>query len=107
MRLIRCLLYGFVDYCGKGTKSFNDLTGHQDLEVHTATYGPEIDQSQHEKSFNHIIKAYTNAVMLVFQSLGYNQPRSQGISLANLDKLTGSKNTLYSLAVALVGKKEI
>ena len=37
--LIRCLLYGFVGYSGKRTKSFNDLlTGYQELEVCMATY---------------------------------------------------------------------
>ena len=34
-----------LDYSGKGTKSFDTLTGDQELEVRTATYGPEIDQS--------------------------------------------------------------
>ena len=43
-RLIRCLLHGFVDYSGKRTKSFDVLTRDQELEVRTATYGPEIDQ---------------------------------------------------------------
>ena len=48
-RLIRCLLYGFVDYSGFETVI-------ERLEVRTATYGPEIDQSQHSKSVSHIIK---------------------------------------------------
>ena len=39
-----------LDYSGKGTKSFDILTGDQELEVCMATYGPEIDQSQHAKS---------------------------------------------------------
>ena len=47
------VLYGFVDYSGKGMKSFDVLTGDQskELEVRTVTYmyGPEIDQSQHTK----------------------------------------------------------
>ena len=30
--------------------------GDRELEVRTATYGPGIDQSQHAKSVNHIIK---------------------------------------------------
>ena len=55
-RLIRCLLYGLVDYSGKGTKSFDVLTGDQELEVCTATYAPEIDQSQHTKPVSHMIK---------------------------------------------------
>ena len=55
MRLIRCLLYGFVDYnSGKRMKSFDVLTGDQELEVRMATYGPEINQSQHAKSVSHI-----------------------------------------------------
>ena len=37
-RLITCLLYGFVNYFGKGTKLFDILTGIQELEVCTATY---------------------------------------------------------------------
>ena len=57
-RLRRCLLYGFVYYSGKGTKSFDVLTGDQELEVCTVTYGPEIDQSQHAKSVSHVINHY-------------------------------------------------
>ena len=53
-----CLLYGLVDYCGKGTKLFDVLSGDQELEVHTAAYGSEIDQSQHAKSVDHIINHY-------------------------------------------------
>ena len=52
-RLIRCLLYGFVNYSGQRTKSFDVLTSDQELEVRT--YVPEIDQSQHPKSVSHII----------------------------------------------------
>ena len=33
-------------------KSFDVLTGDQELQGRTATYGPEIDQSQHTKSRN-------------------------------------------------------
>ena len=56
-RLIRCLLYGFqfVDYFGKEKKSFDVLTGDQVLDVRTATYRPEIDQSEHPKSVSHIV----------------------------------------------------
>ena len=36
-------------------KSFDILTSNQEQEVRTATYGPEIDQSQHAKSVSHII----------------------------------------------------
>ena len=39
----------------KGTKSYDVLNGDQELEVRRATYGPEIDQSQHAKSVSHII----------------------------------------------------
>ena len=35
-------------------KSFDNLTGDQELEVHTVTYGREIDQSHHAKSISHI-----------------------------------------------------
>ena len=52
-----CILR-FVDYCGKGTKLFDVLTGDQELEIHTATYRPEIDQSRHAKSVGHIINHY-------------------------------------------------
>ena len=45
-----CRIYISLDYSGKGTKSFDVLTGDQELEVRTATYGPEIDQSQRAKS---------------------------------------------------------
>ena len=34
---------------------FRFWKGDRELEVHTATYGPGIDQSQHAKSFSHII----------------------------------------------------
>ena len=50
------MLYGFVDYFGKGAKLFDVLTGGQELEVRRATYGPGIDKSQHAKSVSHIIK---------------------------------------------------
>ena len=33
--------------------SFAVLTSDQELEVRTATYGPEIDQSLHAKSVSH------------------------------------------------------
>ena len=52
MRLIRCLLYGFVNDSGKGMCSFDIF---RELEFHTATYEPEIDQSQHMKSVSHVI----------------------------------------------------
>ena len=51
MRLI------FIYYINKMfiiMKSFDNLTGDQELEVHTATYGREIDQSHHAKSISHI-----------------------------------------------------
>ena len=56
MRLIRCLLYGFVDNSGRRRKSFEVLTGDQELEVSTATYRPEIEQSEHAKSVSNIVK---------------------------------------------------
>ena len=40
-----CLLYGFVDNSGKGTNLFEVLTDDCELEVRTATYGPEVNQS--------------------------------------------------------------
>ena len=43
----------FIIYSEKGTKSFDVLTGDQELEVCTATYRPNIDQSQ--QSVSHII----------------------------------------------------
>ena len=45
-------------YFGKITKSFDVLTVDQELEVRLATYGPEIDQSQHVKSVGHIINHF-------------------------------------------------
>ena len=42
-----------VDYSGKRSKEFDVLTGDQELEFHTATYGCEIEQLQHAKSVNH------------------------------------------------------
>ena len=40
-------------------KAFDVLTGDQELEVCTATYRPEIDQSQHTKSVSHTIRSVT------------------------------------------------
>ena len=48
--IITTAIYISLDYYGKGTKSFDILTGDQELEVRTATNGPEIDQSQRAKS---------------------------------------------------------
>ena len=56
MRLIRCLLYGFVNYYRKGTKLFDILTDDKELEVRKVAYGLEIDQSQHPKSVSRIMK---------------------------------------------------
>ena len=42
------LMYIPLDYYGKGTKSFDILTGDQELEVCMDTYGPEIDQSHQQ-----------------------------------------------------------
>ena len=68
-KLIRCLLYGFVDYSQKGTKSFDVVTGDQELVVRTATYRPEIGQSQHAKSVSHIIKY--NACMYLCKCIAH------------------------------------
>ena len=43
---------------GKEQNSFDVFTSDQELEVCTATYGPEIDQSQCMKSVSHIINIY-------------------------------------------------
>ena len=43
------------DSSEKRTKPFDVLTGDQELEVRTGTYGPEIDQSQQAKLVRHII----------------------------------------------------
>ena len=43
------------------SKTFDVLTSDQELEVRTATYGPEIDQSQHAKAISHIITKLVNA----------------------------------------------
>ena len=66
MRLLRCFYDGFVDYSRKGTKSFNVLTGDQQLhvEVCMASYGPEVDQSQHMKSVSQIIRHSHTALQL-------------------------------------------
>ena len=37
---------------------FRFWKGDREPEVRTATYGPGIDQSQHAKSFSHIIRGY-------------------------------------------------
>ena len=58
-----CLLYGFVDYSTKRTKSFYVLTSDQEQEVRTATYGPEIDQSQRAKSVGHIIRKLSHTAI--------------------------------------------
>ena len=41
---------------GKERNHFDVLTGDQELEVRTATYGPEVDQSKHAKSVSHIVR---------------------------------------------------
>ena len=45
----------FVNCFRNATKSFDILMGDQQLEIHIASYGPEIDQLQHVKSVSHII----------------------------------------------------
>ena len=42
------------------------LNGDRELEVHTATYGPGIDQSQHAKSVSHIIMYFTLPSTLLY-----------------------------------------
>ena len=68
MRLLRCLLYGFVDYSG-----FEKV-----IEVRTATYRPGIDQSQHAKLVSHIIMS--NITIVITQ----NPPVLLEISLPDL-----------------------
>ena len=54
------------------------LKSDQELEVHRATYGPGIDQSQHRKSVSHIIKKLLLIIrfemMLGFIGLGSTPP---------------------------------
>ena len=62
-----CLLYGFVDYSGKGTKKLTcSVTGYGEVEVRMATYGPGVDQSQDAKSVSHITKELVQ--LLVFST---------------------------------------
>ena len=42
-RLIRCLLYGLVDYLGKGTRSFDVLTGDQDWDCNFSYFRIQFD----------------------------------------------------------------
>ena len=69
MRLIRCFLYGFVDYSGKRTNSFD---GSTELEVRMVTYGPEIDQSQHAKLVSYIIKNHIEDKLKDIDFIGQN-----------------------------------
>ena len=62
--LKRCLLCGFVDYFGKGTRLFYVLVGNRDQEIRMATYGPGINQSQHARSVDHIIIITAIAIVL-------------------------------------------
>ena len=41
---------------------FDILTSDQELEVCLATYGPQIDQSQHMKSVSHIMRVYIGGI---------------------------------------------
>ena len=84
MRLKRCLLHGFVDYFGQKTKSFDVLTGDQELEDRTATYGPEIDQSRHAKSVSQI---------------RYIEFLSQALKFHYIEKYSKKVNTLKSKAL--------
>ena len=56
---------------------FRFWKGDRELEVRTATYGPEIDQSQHVKSVSHIIKYNTSLAinMCILHNNFYNSER--------------------------------
>ena len=59
---VNCEMHSWQDFrVRKGTKSFHVLTGDQELEVRTATCGPEIDQLQHAKPVSHMITKLINA----------------------------------------------
>ena len=49
---------------------FRFWKGDRELEVHTATYGPGIDQSQHAKSVSHIVSCgYVSTLFLLDKNL--------------------------------------
>ena len=48
---------------------FRFWNGDRELEVHTATYGPGIDQSQHAKSVSHIINLFISEVCFTMPSV--------------------------------------
>ena len=60
-RLIRWLLYGFVDQSGKGTKSFDVLTGDQEQDVSMDSSGPAMDQSNNPKA---LLTPYPNGAII-------------------------------------------
>ena len=59
-----------VDYSGKGTESLDVLTGDQELEVCTSTYGPVNDRSQHTKSVSHIIRIVIASLKRIVVTVG-------------------------------------
>ena len=84
MRQIRCLSYGFVDYSGKRTKSFDILTSDQELEVRTATYGPEIDQSQCAKSVGHVLMCCILFLLLLYCHISSMNHQYDSVSFATI-----------------------
>ena len=82
-RLIRCLLYGFVDYSGKGTTSFRRFD--RACGPYGYRYGPEINQSQHAKSVSHIITCLiANSWFLIYRIHNGAQTRA---TKSRLDRL--------------------
>ena len=65
-------------------KSFDVLTGDQELEVRTATHGPETDQSRHAKSVSQI---------------RYIEFLSQALKFHYIKKYSKKVNTLKSKAL--------
>ena len=53
------------------------VTGDLELEVGTATYGPEIDQPQHTKSVGHIINHYMNMLLQDLQCIYFHTQQNQ------------------------------
>ena len=97
MRLIRCLLYGFVDNSGRRRKSFEVLTGDQELEVSTATYRPEIEQSEHAKSVSNIVKHNT----IQFNAIQCNTIQYNAMLYNTLQYNTIHYNTLYEIKITI------
>ena len=83
-RLIRCLLYGFVDYSGKGTKPSDVLIGSQRSIRLLAE--PEIDQSQLAKS-----------VSLIISKTRFFLPCFHGSRASRLGHKRKEKNSVHNL----------